>query len=133
MIDAGGKREAGIDLMGQVLGGGMEPGLRDQIGSDAFGKECATWSADFAYGTVWTRPGLDRKMRSCVVLGMLMALRQSDEIRYHVRIALANGLTVQEIEEVLYMAVPYAGFPAANTAKQAIIAVLKEIEAEREK
>jgi alkylhydroperoxidase/carboxymuconolactone decarboxylase family protein YurZ len=60
---------------------------------------------------------------------MLIALRQADELKHHVRIALANGLTVKEIEEVLYLSVPYAGFPAANTAKIAMIEALAEIEA----
>jgi 4-carboxymuconolactone decarboxylase len=125
------RRERGAGFFGQVLGDKMKQGLEGQIASSNFGKECATWSAEFAFGTVWTRPGLDRKLRSCVVLGMLMALRQTEEIKYHVRVALANGLTVGEIEEVLYMAVPYAGFPAANSAKQAMIAALAEMEAEK--
>ncbi|MFT3966285.1 MAG: carboxymuconolactone decarboxylase family protein, partial [Sphingobium sp.] len=87
----------------------------------------ARFSADFAFGTIWERPGLSRRERSFVVLGMLMALRQTDEIKYHVRIALANGLTVAELEEVLYQALPYAGFPAANTAKVAMAEVLREL------
>ena len=69
-------------------------------------------------------------MRSGIVMGMLMALRQTDELKYHVRIALANGLTIAELEEVLYLSVPYAGFPAANSAKQAMKAALREIELE---
>jgi 4-carboxymuconolactone decarboxylase len=122
------ERERGIKFFGEVLGEENAPGLREHIGSSDFGKECAKWAADFAFGTVWTREGLDRKMRSCAVLGMLIALRQTDEIKYHVRIALANGLTVKELEEVLYLSVPYAGFPAANSAKQAMIEVLREVE-----
>ena len=124
------KRERGIGFFGDVLGDEQEPQLREHIVSEAFGKECGTWAADFAFGTVWTREGLDRRFKSCAVLGMLIALRQADEIKYHTRIALSNGLTVKDIEEVLYLSVPYAGFPAANTAKQAIIEVLNEIENE---
>ena len=124
------ERERGVGFFGEVLGSDLAGGFREHIGSEAFGSECATWSADFAFGTVWTRPGLDRKMRSCAVIGMLMALRQTDELKYHVRIALANGLTVSELQEVLYLCVPYAGFPAANTARQAIRAALREIELE---
>lgn len=124
------KRTRGIEFFGEVLGHDQKPGLLDHMASDAFGKECGTWAADFAFGTVWTREGLDRKLRSCAVLGMLIALRQTDEIKYHVRIALANGLTVKEIEEVLYLSVPYAGFPAANTAKLAMLDVLREIAGE---
>lgn len=125
-----GERERGAQFFGDVLGQGKEAELRTHLGSADFGRECATWSADFAFGTVWTREGLDRRTRSCVVLGMLMALRQTEEIKHHVRIALANGLTVAELEEVLYMSVPYAGFPAANSAKHAMIEALRAIEAE---
>lgn len=128
----GEERERGIGFFGDVLGQELSEGLGETIGSSDFGKECATWSADFAFGTVWTRPGLERKLRSCVVLGMLMALRQTDELKYHVGIALSNGLTVREIEEVLYLSVPYAGFPAANSARQAMIAALREVDGERE-
>jgi 4-carboxymuconolactone decarboxylase len=125
------KRERGIGFFGDVLGHEQTVGLREHIGSADFGRECATWAADFAFGTVWVREGLDRKMRSCAVLGMLIALRQTDEIKYHVRIALANGLTVKELEEVLYLSVPYAGFPAANSAKHAMLEALREIDSEK--
>ena len=124
------KRERGMEFFGDVLGTDQAEGLREHMVSSDFGKECGTWAADFAFGTVWTRDGLDRKMRSCTVLGILMALRQTEELKIHTRIALQNGLTVREIEEVLYLSVPYAGFPAANSAKQAMIEALREIEAE---
>jgi 4-carboxymuconolactone decarboxylase len=123
------ERERGLTFFGDVLGEDNKSGLREHMVSSDFGKECGTWAADFAFGTVWTREGLDRKMRSCVVIGMLMALRQAEEIKHHVRIALANGLTVKELEEILYLSIPYAGFPAANTAKLAMIDALAEIEA----
>jgi alkylhydroperoxidase/carboxymuconolactone decarboxylase family protein YurZ len=123
------ERERGLTFFGDVLGEDNKSGLREHMVSSDFGKECGTWAADFAFGTVWTRQGLDRKMRSCVVIGMLMALRQAEEIKHHVRIALANGLTVKELEEILYLSIPYAGFPAANTAKLAMIEALAEIEA----
>lgn len=127
----GEERTRGIEFFGDVFGAEDKAGLADHLGTSEFGKECATWAADFAFGTVWTRPGLDRKSRSCVVLGILMALRQTDEIKKHVRVALSNGLTVKEIEEILYLSVPYAGFPAANSAKHAMIAALRDIENER--
>jgi 4-carboxymuconolactone decarboxylase len=125
------KRERGTRFFGEVLGEDMKDGMAEHMASDDFGKECATWAADFAFGTVWTREGLERRMRSCAVMGMLIALRQPDELKHHVRIALANGLTLREIEEVLYLSVPYAGFPAANTAKQAMIDALREIATEK--
>lgn len=70
----------------------------------------------YAWGEVWTRPGLDRRTRSCVTLAMLATLRCEDELAMHVRAALRNGLTAEEIKEVLLQVAIYAGVPAANTA-----------------
>lgn len=69
-----------------------------------------------AWGGVWTRPGLDRRTRSAVTLAVLTALRCEDELAMHVRAALRNGLTPEEIGEVLLHTAVYAGVPAANTA-----------------
>ena len=70
----------------------------------------------YAWGEIWTRPGLDRKTRSCITLAMLVALGHHDELRLHLRAALNNGLTRDEIKEVLLQTAIYAGVPAANTA-----------------
>ena len=69
-----------------------------------------------AWGEAWTRPGLDRKTRSCITLAILTALRAENEIPLHVRAAIRNGLTSEEILEVLIHTAVYAGVPAANTA-----------------
>ena len=69
-----------------------------------------------AWGEVWTRPGLDRRMRSAITLAVLMTLRAEEEIAMHVRAALRNGLTADEIAEVLLHTAVYAGVPAANAA-----------------
>lgn len=65
---------------------------------------------------MWVRPGLDRRSRSLVTLGILIAIQSSDEPRLHVAAALRNGLTRTELEEVVYHAACYAGFPAAGHA-----------------
>ena len=70
----------------------------------------------YAWGGVWTRDGLDRRTRSCVTLAVLTALHCHDEIPMHVRAARRNGLSPQEIAEVLLHTAVYAGVPAANTA-----------------
>jgi 4-carboxymuconolactone decarboxylase len=70
----------------------------------------------YAWGEVWSRPGLDRRTRSCVTLAMLVALRCEEELAMHVRAALRNGLRPEEIQEVLLHAAVYAGVPAANAA-----------------
>ena len=70
----------------------------------------------YAWGEIWTRPGLDRKTRSCITLTALVALGHLDELEMHVRAALRNGLTVDEIKEVLLQCAIYCGVPAANAA-----------------
>jgi 4-carboxymuconolactone decarboxylase len=70
----------------------------------------------YAWGEVWARPGLDRKTRSCITLAALVSLRAENEIAMHVRAALRNGLTPEEIGEVILHTALYAGLPAANAA-----------------
>ena len=70
----------------------------------------------YAWGTIWTRTGLDRRMRSAVTLAVLTALGREHEIAMHVRAALRNGLEPAEIGEVLLHTAIYAGVPAANRA-----------------
>lgn len=69
-----------------------------------------------AWGDIWARPGLDRRTRSCITLALLTALRAEGEIAMHVRAAVRNGLTPDEIAEVLLHTAVYAGVPAANAA-----------------
>jgi 4-carboxymuconolactone decarboxylase len=70
----------------------------------------------YAWGEVWARPGLDRKTRSCITLTALTALNHHEELALHVRAALRNGLTPDEINEVLLQCAIYCGVPAANRA-----------------
>ena len=69
-----------------------------------------------AWGDIWSRPGLDRRSRSVAVLTALIALGHHEELAMHLRAALGNGLTVDEIKEVILQAGLYCGVPAANTA-----------------
>ena len=70
----------------------------------------------YAWGEVWNRPGLDRRQRSMITLAALTAVRAENEIELHVRAARRNGLTSEEIREVLLHTAVYAGVPAANAA-----------------
>lgn len=70
----------------------------------------------YAWGEIWTRPGLDRRTRSCMTVATLVALGRFEELELHVRAALRNGLTEDEIKEVLLHAAIYCGVPAANSA-----------------
>lgn len=70
----------------------------------------------YAWGEIWTRPGLSRPERSMITLAMLAALRQEEELAMHIRAAVRNGLTPEQIQEVLLQVAIYAGVPAANRA-----------------
>jgi 4-carboxymuconolactone decarboxylase len=80
----------------------------------------------YAWGEIWTRPGLDRKTRSCITLTALVALGRDEELAMHVRGALRNGLTPDEINEVLLQTAIYCGVPAANAAFAVAQRVLDE-------
>ncbi|MDQ0643277.1 4-carboxymuconolactone decarboxylase [Microbacterium murale] len=79
-----------------------------------------------AWGDVWSRPGLDRRARSVAVLSTMIALGHHEEFVMHVHAALRNGLTVDEIREVILQSAIYAGVPAANTAFRLADAVFSE-------
>ena len=80
----------------------------------------------YAWGEIWARPGLDRRTRSCITLTALVALGRFDELELHVRAALRNGLTEDEIAEVLQQCAVYLGVPAANSAFHVFQRVLDE-------
>jgi len=70
----------------------------------------------FVWGEIWTRPGLDRRTRSCITVAMLVALNRNEELALHMRAALTNGVTMDELKEILLQTAVYCGVPAANTA-----------------
>jgi 4-carboxymuconolactone decarboxylase len=100
---------------------------------DAAIEKTTEFTADFqdlitryAWGEIWARPGLDRKTRSAITLTALVALNHHEELAMHVRAALRNGLTPDEIKEVLLQAAIYCGVPAANRAFAVAQVVLDE-------
>jgi 4-carboxymuconolactone decarboxylase len=82
----------------------------------------------YAWGEIWARPGLDRRMRSAITLMALVALNRESELAMHIRAALRNGLTREEIKEVLLQSAIYCGVPAANGA----FAVFREVMSEQD-
>jgi 4-carboxymuconolactone decarboxylase len=95
---------------------------------NAFNEEFQDLITRYAWGEIWTRPGLPRHTRSLVTLAMLVALNRGDEFRMHVRAAANNGVTRDEIKELLLHAAIYCGVPAANSAFHAAEEVLAEQE-----
>jgi 4-carboxymuconolactone decarboxylase len=95
-------------------------------GTDDFTAEFQDLITRYAWGEIWTRPGLDRRTRSCITLTALVALGHLHELEMHVRAARRNGLTADEIKEVLLQAAIYCGVPAANSAFAVAQRVLAE-------
>jgi 4-carboxymuconolactone decarboxylase len=80
----------------------------------------------YAWGEIWSRPGLDRRIRSCITLAALVALGRFDELELHIRAAQRNGVANEEIKEVLLQCAVYCGVPAANSAFAVFQRVLDE-------
>jgi 4-carboxymuconolactone decarboxylase len=92
-----------------------------------FNGEFQEFITQTAWGEIWTRPGLDRRMRSAIVLSTTVAIGAWDEFKIHVRGAINNGLTRDEIKEILMQCAIYAGVPKANHAFKEAQEVLKEM------
>jgi 4-carboxymuconolactone decarboxylase len=108
-------RAEGLKVFRELLPGVLAEGAVD-LRDGEFGEELLEIGVDNVFGRLWARDGLSRRDRSLVTLGILIALRATDELKFHVQIARRNGLTEDELAEVIYHASGYAGFPAANTA-----------------
>ncbi|MBF9134882.1 4-carboxymuconolactone decarboxylase [Plantactinospora sp. S1510] len=108
------RHEAGMVVRREVLGDAHVD--RAVANTDEFTADFQDLITRYAWGDIWTRPGLDRRTRSCVTLAVLAALHHDDELAMHVRAALRNGLTREEVREVLLQVSVYAGVPAANRA-----------------
>ena len=83
---------------------------------------------EFAWGTIWSRPGLDRRSRSMITLTALIARGRDEELALHIRAALRNGLSRDEIKEVLLQTAVYCGVPDANAAFRIAQSVLEEVD-----
>lgn len=120
------KIEAGLATFSELMGNDAAQHLRAAIDSDTVGSGLAELAAQYAFGSVWSRDGLDRKARSLVTVAVLIAQRQVDELKNHFRIGLNNGLSPAELEEAVIQTAPYCGFPAAAAAAGALVEVLRE-------
>ena len=111
------KRQAAMAIVADMISPEVASLMANAKTSDQFGAEIGELALDNVFGALWTRPGLSRRDRSLVTLGILIALRATEELHVHIPAALKNGLTKQEIAEVIYHASGYAGFPAAASAR----------------
>ncbi|HET9045675.1 MAG TPA: 4-carboxymuconolactone decarboxylase [Casimicrobiaceae bacterium] len=96
---------------------------------NAFNGEFQDLITRYAWGEIWTRPGLPRHTRSLLTIGLMVALNRSEELKLHIRAAFNNGVTRDEIKEVILQCAIYAGVPAANSAFHMAEDVFAQIDA----
>ena len=118
--------EAGMQVRREVLGD--EHVDRAVAGTTDFTRDFQELITTYAWGEIWTRPGLDRRSRSMITLTALIARGHHEELALHLRAALRNGLTVDEIKEVILQSAIYCGVPDANTAFRIAQQVLDDVD-----
>lgn len=121
------RRNDGMKVRRAVLGDAHVD--RTVKNRNSFNEEYQDFITRYAWGEIWTRPGLPRHTRSVLVLGLMVALNRGDEFKMHVRAAFNNGVTRDEIKEVLLQCAVYAGVPAANSAFHLAQQVFDEMDA----
>jgi 4-carboxymuconolactone decarboxylase len=120
--------ERGMQVRREVLGDAHVDRAIDR--TTDFTADFQTLITRLAWGEIWSRPGLDRKTRSAITLTAMVALGRDEELAMHLRAALRNGLTPDEIKEVLLHATVYCGVPAGNAAFAVAQRVLEEAASE---
>jgi 4-carboxymuconolactone decarboxylase len=119
------KRHAkGMKVRREVHGGAHVD--RAQANENSFTAPFQDLLTRYAWGEIWTRPGLPRKTRSLLTIGMLVALNRQEELRLHLRSAANVGVSQKEIQEVLLQSAIYCGIPAANSAFRIADEVFRE-------
>ena len=118
------ERERGMEVRREVLGDDHVDNAIER--TTEFTKDFQELITRYAWGEVWTRPGLDRRMRSAITLTALIARGHFEELAMHIRAARRNGLSDDEIKEVLLQSAIYCGVPAANQAFAVASRVLEE-------
>lgn len=119
------RRETWYKSIGEMVSPEQVELIKGMIDADSFGSKQLEISMDECYGVVWARDGLSRRDRSLVTLGLLVALKAAPQLVYQIKMALNNGLTPREIEEVILHTMPYVGVPAADLANSVARETLK--------
>jgi len=128
-MDEADRYKKGLEVRRAVLGDAHVD--RSLARRNTFNEEFQELITRYAWGETWTREGLSRHTRSLLTVGLMVALNRSDEFRLHVRGAFSNGVTREEIREVLLHCAVYAGVPAANSAFHMAEEVFAQMEAQK--
>lgn len=119
--------EAGMTVRRQVLGDEwVDRSLKNR---NDFNTEFQEMITSHVWGTIWTRPAIDHRTRRYMVMSMMIALRQWEEFRLHVRAALSHGFSKDDIKEIILQATVYCGAPVGNHAMQEAAIAFKEADA----
>ena len=118
------RQAAGLEMRRKVLG--EKHIASNKSNRDDFSAEIQDYILRQVWGSIWNRPGLDLKTRSCMVLSVMMATGRWDEFKLHVKAGINNGLNKDEIKEVILQNAAYCGAPAGNHAMNAARAVFAE-------
>jgi len=121
--------EKGMEVRRAVLGD--EHVNRSLQNTSDFNREFHDLLTRYAWGEIWTRPGLPRHTRSLIVIATLVALNRPEELRMHIRAAFNNGVARDDLKEVLLQSAVYCGVPAANSAFHAAEEVFAEMSAKK--
>jgi 4-carboxymuconolactone decarboxylase len=118
------RHDAGMQVRRSVLGNAHVG--RAEAAKTNLDAEFQDLITRYAWGEIWSRPGLERRTRSLLTIGLMVALNRGDELRLHLRAAADNGVTPEEIREVLLHCAIYCGIPAANSAFHSASEILSE-------
>jgi 4-carboxymuconolactone decarboxylase len=120
-------RDKGLKLRREMLGREAVDARMKALGD--FGEPLQDIINAYAYGDVWSRPALPLATKSLTMIAMMAATGRANELRVHVKGALANGCTAEQIQDILLLVAMYCGIPAANEAHRVALEVLREGEA----
>jgi 4-carboxymuconolactone decarboxylase len=120
-------RDKGLKLRREMLGREAVDARMEALGT--FGEPLQDIINAYAYGDVWSRPALPLATKSLAMIAMMAATGRANELRVHVKGALANGCTAEQIQDILLLVAMYCGIPAANEAHRVALEVLRERDA----
>ncbi|MGF7150163.1 4-carboxymuconolactone decarboxylase [Sphingomonas zeicaulis] len=120
------KQEAGVAFITGIMGEAFGTAFAAAARGDGFASDIPRMAAGWAFHDAWQHEGIDRKSKSIAIISALVAMRQSLELKNHVKIGIANGLTPSELEGLLVQLTPYVGFPCIASATTAVIEAMRE-------
>ena len=126
MADLDEKQASGVAFITGIMGEEFGSAFRAGATSDGFSSGITRMAASWAFHDAWQHEGITRKEKSIAVISALIASRQALELKNHIKIGIANGLTASELEGLLIQLTPYVGFPCIASAQTAVIEAMRE-------